>query len=117
MMLMNAANSKRSRHWKRTRLTNRPGFTCQSHRSTEEKNMRTPPGRRPNCGKRKEERARCSVRRDRDLDALQIEEYIATVVTNRHNLQRNRQTRKLLQTVLSTAHLLRAAGIEADGND
>jgi hypothetical protein len=80
--------------------------------------MSTPSSRGQNLNKRKEERACSNVRRARDLDALQIEEYIATnVVTNRHNRQRNRQTRKLLQTVLSTAHLLRAAGVEADGND
>jgi hypothetical protein len=49
---------------------------------------------------------------------LQIEEYIAiNVHPNGHEAQRQRETRKLLQDVLSVAHLLRAAGIEADGND
>ena len=78
-----------------------------------------PRTRRPqDRDKRKEQRTRSSVREERELDALQIEEYIATnVVSNHQNRQRDRQTRKLLQTVLSAADLLRAAGIEADGND
>jgi len=74
--------------------------------------------RRQNCNETKKGCDPSRARRQRDLDALQIEEYIATnVVSNPRNRQRNRQTRKLLQSVLSTAHLLRAAGIEADGND
>jgi hypothetical protein len=54
----------------------------------------------------------------RALEALQIEEYIATnICPRRRSGQRDRQSRKLVQNVLFTALLLRAAGIEADGNN
>ena len=53
----------------------------------------------------------------RALDALQIEEYIATNCSGRRPRRRDRQSRKLIQNFLFTALLLRAAGIEADGND
>jgi hypothetical protein len=55
--------------------------------------------------------------KQRELDALQIEEYIATNCSGRRPGRRDRQTRNLLQGALCTALLLRAAGIEADGND
>jgi hypothetical protein len=55
--------------------------------------------------------------KQRALDALQIEEYIATNCSGRRPGRRDRQTRKLLQCALCAALLLPTAGIEADGND
>jgi len=53
----------------------------------------------------------------RALDALQIEEYIATNCSGRRPRRRDRQSRKLIQNFLFTALLLRAAGVDADGNN
>jgi hypothetical protein len=55
--------------------------------------------------------------KQRALDALQIEEYIATNCSGQRPGRRDRQSRKLIQNFLFTTLLLRAAGIEADGND
>jgi hypothetical protein len=54
------------------------------------------------------------------LDALQIEEYIAGygyVLSFRRSWFRDWQAHSLLQDTLLSAHLRRAAGIEAAGDD
>ena len=58
--------------------------------------------------------ARSTRKTKRELDALQIEEYIAT---NIHSPQQFENSFEVIRSALLTSLLLREAGIEADGND
>jgi hypothetical protein len=58
--------------------------------------------------------ARSRRKTKRELDALQIEEYIAT---NIRSPQHSEKSFEVVRTALLTSLLLREASIEADGND
>jgi hypothetical protein len=82
--------------------------------STKENTMRRTTRRANITSKPNNAAARSRRKTKRELDALQIEEYIAT---NVRSPQQFETAFEIIRGALLTSILLREAGIEADGND